>query len=178
MAAEFTRYLRESAYVIYFTVPDDANAFLIFETMNDRGLDLSIADLLKNYLLGRSGEDLQTILNLWTTAMACLSTYGGENLFTAFLRHYWSSKYGLVREKELYRSIKSRVTTSANVIDFANEVEKVHAHLYQKLLDSLDTARESYSYYVCPVCGFTAEGIPPDNCPICGTKGKMFKEIS
>lgn len=62
--------------------------------------------------------------------------------------------------------------------NFANEVEKVHAHLYQKLLDSLDTARESYSYYVCPVCGFTAEGIPPDNCPICGTKGKMFKEIN
>ncbi|MEW6419290.1 MAG: DUF262 domain-containing protein [Nitrospirota bacterium] len=105
--AEFTKYLSESAYVIYFTVADDANAFMIFETMNDRGIDLSIADLLKNYLLGRAGEDLQTILNLWTTAMASLGTYGGENLFTVFLRHFWSSKYGLVREKELYRSIKS-----------------------------------------------------------------------
>ena len=60
---------------------------------------------------------------------------------------------------------------------FANEVEKVHARLYQKLLDSLGTAKESYSYYVCPVCGYTAEGVPPDACPICGTKGKMFKEI-
>jgi len=62
--------------------------------------------------------------------------------------------------------------------NFANEVEKVHARLYQKLLDNIDTSRESYSYYVCPVCGYTAEGIPPDNCPICGTKGKMFKEIN
>lgn len=131
--AEFTKYLRESAYVIYFTVADDANAFLIFETMNDRGLDLSIADLLKNYLLGRSGEDLQTILNLWTTAMASLNAYGGENLFTTFLRHYWSSKYGLVREKGLYRSIKSRVTTSANVMDFANEVER-NSYLYAAIL--------------------------------------------
>ena len=122
--AEFTKYLRDSAYVIYFTVADDANAFLIFETMNDRGLDLSIADLLKNYLLGRAGEDLQTVLNLWTTAIASLSAYGGENLFTVFLRHFWSSKYGLVREKELYRSIRSRVTTSANVMDFANELTR------------------------------------------------------
>ena len=131
--AEFTKYLGESAYVIYFTVADDANAFLIFETMNDRGLDLSIADLLKNYLLGRAGEDLQTVLSLWTTAMAYLNAHGGENLFTAFLRHFWSSKYGLVREKELYRSIKSRVTTSANVMDFANEVDK-NSYLYAAIL--------------------------------------------
>jgi rubrerythrin len=61
---------------------------------------------------------------------------------------------------------------------FANEVEKVHARLYQKLLDSLDTAKDSYSYFVCPVCGYTAEGVPPEACPICGTKGKMFKEVS
>jgi rubrerythrin len=61
---------------------------------------------------------------------------------------------------------------------FANEVEKVHARLYQKLLDSLGTAKESYSYFVCPVCGYTAEGVPPDACPICGTRGKMFKEVS
>jgi hypothetical protein len=109
------------------------NAFLIFETMNDRGLDLSIADLLKNYLLGRSGEDLQTVLNLWTTAISSLSTYGGEYLFTVFLRHFWSSKYGLVREKELYRNIQSRVTTSANVMDFATEVDR-NSYLYAAIL--------------------------------------------
>ena len=131
--AEFTKYLSESAYVIYFVVADDANAYLIFETMNDRSLELSIADLLKNYLLGRAGEDLQAVLNLWTTAMASLNAYGGENLFTAFLRHFWSSKYGLVREKELYRSIKSRVTTSTNVMDFANEVDR-NSYLYAAML--------------------------------------------
>jgi len=131
--ANFTKYLSESAYVIYFTVANDANAFLIFETMNDRGLDLSIADLLKNYLLGRSGEDLQTVLNIWTTAISSLSTYGGEYLFTVFLRHFWSSKYGLVREKELYRNIQSRVTTSANVMDFANELER-NSYLYAAIL--------------------------------------------
>ena len=122
--ADFTQYLDESAYVVYFMVADDANAFLIFETMNDRGLDLSIADLLKNYLLGRAGQDLNTILNRWTTAIAYLNAYGGEYLFTVFLRHFWSSKYGLVREKDLYRSIKSRISTVANVRDFSTELEQ------------------------------------------------------
>jgi hypothetical protein len=131
--SEFTVYLDKSAYVIYFGVADDANAFLIFETMNDRGLDLSIADLLKNYLLGHAGEDLQTVLNLWNTAIASLRAYGGENLFTVFLRHFWSSKYGLVREKELYRSIKSRISTSANVMDFANELAN-NSNFYSAIL--------------------------------------------
>ncbi|MHB8139395.1 MAG: rubrerythrin family protein [Smithellaceae bacterium] len=61
--------------------------------------------------------------------------------------------------------------------NFANEVEKIHARLYQQMLDSLDTAKDSYSYYVCPVCGFTAEKEAPETCPVCGAKGKMFKKV-
>ena len=61
--------------------------------------------------------------------------------------------------------------------NFANEVEKIHAQLYQKLLDNLGTSKEAYSYYVCPVCGYTSEKEPPGNCPVCGTAGKMFKKI-
>ena len=60
---------------------------------------------------------------------------------------------------------------------FANSVEKVHAQLYQNLLDGLGKLQENYSYYVCPVCGFTAEKQAPGNCPVCGTKGEMFKKI-
>jgi rubrerythrin len=60
---------------------------------------------------------------------------------------------------------------------FASEVEKIHAGLYQQMLDHLEGAQESYSYYVCPVCGYTAEKEAPENCPICGAKGKMFKKV-
>jgi rubrerythrin len=60
---------------------------------------------------------------------------------------------------------------------YANEVEKVHAALYQKMLDTLGSAQEDQPYYVCPTCGFTAEGAPPDSCPVCSVKGKMFKKI-
>jgi rubrerythrin len=61
--------------------------------------------------------------------------------------------------------------------NYANEVEKVHARLYQKLLDNLGTSKESFPYYVCPVCGYTAEKEPPGACPVCGTSGKLFKKI-
>ncbi len=60
---------------------------------------------------------------------------------------------------------------------FANSVEKVHAQLYQSILDGLGKSQENYPYYVCPVCGFTAERQAPGNCPVCGTKGELFKKI-
>jgi len=59
---------------------------------------------------------------------------------------------------------------------FANEVEKIHAELYQKALDALDNP-QSVDYYVCSVCGNTVENEPPESCPICGAKAKAFKKI-
>lgn len=60
--------------------------------------------------------------------------------------------------------------------NFANEVEKVHADLYKKALENLGSNEEA-DYYVCQVCGYTAEGHAPDTCPVCGAKSKMFNKI-
>ncbi len=59
---------------------------------------------------------------------------------------------------------------------FANEVEKVHAELYQKAIDNLDSLEEA-DYYVCSVCGMTVENEPPDKCPVCGAKGSAFFKV-
>ena len=61
--------------------------------------------------------------------------------------------------------------------DYANSVEKIHAQLYQNLLDTLGKTTESYPYYVCPVCGLTAEKEAPGTCPVCGAKGQVFKKV-
>ena len=60
---------------------------------------------------------------------------------------------------------------------YANEVEKIHAELYSKLLDGLGGPQGDYPYFVCPVCGFTAEEHAPDKCPICGTKAEKFTRV-
>ncbi|RPI99415.1 MAG: rubrerythrin family protein [Deltaproteobacteria bacterium] len=67
--------------------------------------------------------------------------------------------------------------TAEKSFNYANEVEKIHAQLYQGLSDNLGRSQEGYSYYVCPVCGNTVEKQAPETCPICGTKGSMFKKI-
>lgn len=60
--------------------------------------------------------------------------------------------------------------------NFANEVEKVHAELYRKALENLGD-NEEVDYYVCDVCGYTAEGEAPDTCPVCKAKKQAFKKI-
>ena len=60
---------------------------------------------------------------------------------------------------------------------YALEVEKVHAALYKKLLETLATDQEEYPYYICPVCGYTAEKEAPGQCPVCGAAGSKFKKV-
>lgn len=60
--------------------------------------------------------------------------------------------------------------------NFANDVEKIHADLYQKALKNLGS-NEATDYYVCDICGYTAEGDAPDTCPVCKANKKMFKKI-
>ena len=58
--------------------------------------------------------------------------------------------------------------------NYANQVEEVHAGLYEKALAALGKEAEPVDYYVCPVCGHTVEGKPTEKCPICGTPADRF----
>ena len=60
---------------------------------------------------------------------------------------------------------------------YANDVEKIHAALYQKALDGLGNEEKDADYYVCQVCGMTVEGEPPDECPVCKSKKPAFKKV-
>ncbi|MCX5812508.1 MAG: rubrerythrin family protein [Proteobacteria bacterium] len=60
--------------------------------------------------------------------------------------------------------------------NIANEVEKIHAALYKKALETLGNNEET-EYYICKVCGCTIEGEPPDTCPVCGAKKMAFYKV-
>ncbi|MFX1425690.1 MAG: rubrerythrin family protein [Promethearchaeota archaeon] len=62
---------------------------------------------------------------------------------------------------------------------YANEVEKIHHKLYESALKAVDSGKdlEKNDIYICPVCGYTHEGKPPEKCPVCGASKKVFKKI-
>jgi len=112
-------------------------------------------------------------------AHAHLRTWGGihstaENLKEAIAgeTHEFNSMY-----PEMIEAAKAEGNKAAErSFGYANEVEKVHAQLYQKALDNLD-ALEAVDYYVCSVCGYTCENEAPDVCPVCSAKASAFFEV-
>lgn len=130
--------------IIVVLVPDHANAFTIFETLNDRGLDLAISDLLKNYLLGQSENRLEEVQENWAKMYTLLESTDNENLVVTFIRQYWSSIYGLTRERELYTKIKNRITSKQRAVDLSNNLEQA-SRVYTALIDTSQSYWNDYS---------------------------------
>ncbi len=62
---------------------------------------------------------------------------------------------------------------------YALEAEKIHAEMYRKAKEMVEKGEDymETDIYICPVCGYTAEGEKPDRCPVCGASGKSFVEF-
>jgi hypothetical protein len=126
-------FIRDKAKIIFIKVPDPADAFVIFETLNDRGLELSIADLAKNYLFGRSGSRVEEAKHCWATMMGSLSAVSGDTDISKFYIHQlWSSLHGVTRDKELFTKLRDKIHTEHAAIDFLNALVE-NAHLYAAL---------------------------------------------
>ena len=128
-------FIHDHLKVAHISVNNESNAYLIFETLNDRGLSLAISDLLKNYLFGLAEDRLYEVQSNWNSMFSLLDTHADPNLFINFLRHYWAAKYKIVREKELYSEIKKNIKTKTNAIALSGELNK-YATIYLALLQS------------------------------------------
>jgi len=64
-------------------------------------------------------------------------------------------------------------------IHYALEAEKIHAGLYQKAKQSVEGGMdlEVDDIYICPICGYTHVGTPPDRCPVCSATKDKFKKF-
>jgi Protein of unknown function DUF262/Protein of unknown function (DUF1524) len=130
-------YLDEQASVITVTVPTEADAFVIFETLNDRGAPLTLGDLLKNYLFMKSGSRLETVKTNWVQALASMDLSAENELFITFLRHHWSSTEGAIRERELYSRIKDAISSAAQAVKYTSELTEA-AKLYRAITEPGD----------------------------------------
>jgi uncharacterized protein with ParB-like and HNH nuclease domain len=76
----FADWLIENVHFVEITAFSDADAYTIFETMNDRGLSLTPADMLKGYLLANIGDTdkRNTSSLIWKRRVASLREIGKE----------------------------------------------------------------------------------------------------
>lgn len=100
-------------------VTDQLNAFKVFETLNARGVQLSSADLLKNYLFSVVDEtkphisEIEELENIWSKIIGKL----GEQKVEDYLRYYWNSANKSVGKKNLFKVIKGNIRTKVQVFE-------------------------------------------------------------
>ncbi len=121
--------------VICVQVPDDRSAYVVFETMNDRGLRPSAADLLKNHLFGLADNRLDEAERNWIAMTGTLETVPGadDDIVVTYIRHFWISQHGQTRNKELFDKIKQQIKAKQAAIDLTGELA-TNAILYSALL--------------------------------------------
>lgn len=64
-------------------------------------------------------------------------------------------------------------------IHYAEEAEKIHAEMYKEAKEKAENDQdiEDEEIYVCPVCGYTHRGKPPEKCPVCGIPSERFEKF-
>lgn len=105
---QYQTLLLKKLEIVKIVVEDDADAFLIFETLNDRGLSLTSVDLIKNKLFKNcaSNSKFDEIKAMWTDM---LNNLDDGNEVKKYIRHYWMSKYDYVTIGNLFKECRKHV---------------------------------------------------------------------
>ena len=122
----WVEFIEKSANVAVVTVLDEAAAFRMFETLNDRGLRASQADILKNYFLSRASQRVHDAWGLWnliTSAIETLDEDDNERL-VSYIRHLWITTHGQTRARELAEGIKAEITSESKTMAFVSEASQ------------------------------------------------------
>ena len=142
--AELIEVLGDGLLFTTITVSDDLDAFLVFETLNARGIHLSAPDLLKNYLLstlkpGEKSNAIEDFESKWSHILEQL----GETNFTAFLRSYEGMFSKLRHKKELYRYLKENIKSAEQVMPYIKALTE-NSSVYAALQNPDDSFWKQY----------------------------------
>jgi len=122
--------LLDKVILIHINAYKDTNAFELFETLNDRGLELSAVDLIKNFILKKVSNYEEVIKN-------CLSIW--NNMFenvreiapVKFFRRYMLSEFkGKFPERRLNKALRRIIENEEEWNN--NKIKKFLEDLYKK----------------------------------------------
>lgn len=120
------------------------NPQLIFESMNSTGLELSQADLIRNYILMGLEPSLQTELykTFWRPMERSFGQTAYVQHFDAFMRHYLTAKTGEIPNvREVYIAFKSYARDFSG--DMRDLVADIHAYASYYCAIALGTEKDA-----------------------------------
>ncbi|MDA3798237.1 MAG: DUF262 domain-containing HNH endonuclease family protein [Kiritimatiellae bacterium] len=115
----------DKLFFTVITVGDELNAYKVFETLNARGVQLSSADLLKNYFFSvvdskdTHNSEFDSMEDLWGNIIGKL----GSDKLPEFLRYYWNSTHNTTRKSLLFKTIRKEIKTKKEVFSILRDLE-------------------------------------------------------
>lgn len=128
-----------SLNLIYTALENDDDAYVIFETLNTRGKDLTLSDLVKSHLirlLKPTNKGVDLAKDRWDKISQMLEQADLDT--STFILHFWLSRYEYTTEKKLYKSLKTRIKKDSakaflNDLDSESEIYRyIHDPSYRK----------------------------------------------
>lgn len=106
--------LRDTVFdlnLILVTLDNEDDAYLIFETLNTRGKDLALADLLRNHFakLIRATSEVDQVKEKWSKVHDTIKSSPVQLDPDTFIVHSWQSRYDFVTKAKTFPKVKSRV---------------------------------------------------------------------
>lgn len=98
--------------VILVKLDDEDDAYIIFETLNTRGKDLSLADLVKNHVtkhLKVKNASVDQPKIKWEKLLETIEGSSAGLEVDAFIHHFWLSRYDYLAAKRLFKLLKRRI---------------------------------------------------------------------
>lgn len=114
--------LERDVQVLVAVASDLPEAYVIFETLNDRGADLTTADLLKNYLFSESkSTEFDYVRHGWNTLETNLGT---PDELVKFVRFEYMSRKGRITTRKLYRALQDDLQEKPGAKAFVQRLKK------------------------------------------------------
>ena len=143
----YAAYIQKVVSCLYFTeiiVSDELNAFKVFETLNARGVQLSSADLLKNYLFSlvdssAHPERINTLEEKWSR----LTSNNKSEHLPDFIRYYWNTKHKTIRKNNVFKTLREEITSEEQVFTLLDDMLK-YSDVYVALRDKNDEFWNDY----------------------------------
>jgi hypothetical protein len=101
--------------LIFIVLDNEDDAYIIFETLNTRGKDLAVSDLVKNHLtrlLKPTNANVDRVKDKWNNMVDMLEQSQADLSMNNFLHHFWLSRYDYVTEKKLFKKLKKTIKRS------------------------------------------------------------------
>lgn len=117
-------FIEKKAVVVTLTVDKNEDAYMLFETLNDRGLKVSEADLVKSSIFRMGGEKrLPEVVSKWDSMVTLIESLGPKEDVIDYLRILASILYGLTREREVFDTISKNIASETAAVNFVHQIE-------------------------------------------------------